>query len=85
MVILHDEIKTIQNGVFVLFIIKEEKSAFFQKPKQTDLKKHVGWVYLKKTCFSQSWLSFNPFLALLDTGNLNLLILSTICSLVELL
>jgi len=59
MVILHDEIKTIQNGVFVLFFEKE-KSVSFQKPKQTDLKKHVGWFYLKNGFFS-ILVIFQPF------------------------
>jgi len=46
MVILHDAMKTIQNGVFVFFPKK-------QKPviKQNGLKKQQGF-YLKK-CFSQ--------------------------------
>jgi len=59
MVILHDEIKTIQNWVFVLFK-KEEKSVSFQKPKQIDLKKHVGWFYLKNGFFS-ILVIFQPF------------------------
>jgi len=37
MVILHDRIKTVQNGVFVLFIKKEKNMLLFKKPKQTDL------------------------------------------------
>jgi len=59
MVILHDEIKTIKNGVFVL-LIKKEKNCFFSKNPKKYLKKQVGWVF-KKTSFSQPWLSFNPF------------------------
>jgi len=33
MVILHDEVKTIQNGVFVLLIKKEKKLFLFKKIK----------------------------------------------------
>jgi len=36
-VILHDEIKTLQNGVFVLFLKKEPKPVSFKKTtKKTD-------------------------------------------------
>ena len=58
--ILHDEIKTIQNRAFVLFIKKEEKSVSIQKTQKTELKKQVGWVYLKNGFFS-ILVIFQPF------------------------
>ena len=58
MVILHDAIKTIQNGIFVFFI-KEQKPVSFQKSKNIRIKKQVG-CFFKTTDFSQSWLPFNP-------------------------
>jgi len=60
MMILHDEIKTIQNRAFVLFIKKEEKSVSIQKTQKTELKKQVGWVYLKNGFFS-ILVIFQPF------------------------
>jgi len=45
MVILHNAIKTIQNGVFVFFLKKEQKLVSFKKQKN----RRVG----KKTFFFQ--------------------------------
>jgi len=45
MVILHDAIKTIENGVFEFFIKKEQKPVSIQKTKNFGFrnnKKHVG-------------------------------------------
>jgi len=42
MVILHNEIKTIQIGVFVLFIKKEEKYVSFQRAQTHRFKKRGG-------------------------------------------
>jgi len=50
MVILHDEIKIIQNGVLVLFIEKEEKSVSFQNT-QTNGFERIGGLGLFKTSF----------------------------------
>ena len=61
--ILHDEIKTIQNGGFVLFIKKEENLFLFKNPKQTDLKKQVDWVYLKNGCLL-ILVIFQPFVVI---------------------
>jgi len=47
MVILHDAIKTIQNGVFAFFLKKEQKPVSFQKQL--------------KTFFSQPWLVLHHF------------------------
>ena len=58
--ILHDAIETIPNGVFVFFF-KRAKTCFFWKKTNSDLKKQVGCFFLKKTGFSQPWLSFNTF------------------------
>jgi len=41
MVILHDAMKTIQNGVFMFFLKKRTKTCFFI-PKKTSLKKKPG-------------------------------------------
>ena len=61
MVILHNAIKTIQNGVF-MFFEKRMKTCFFKKKtKNATLKKQEGWNFLKTPGFYQPWLSFNPF------------------------
>jgi len=61
MVILHNAIKTIQNGVF-MFFEKRMKTCFFKKKtKHATLKKQEGWNFLKTPGFYQPWLSFNPF------------------------
>jgi len=55
MVILHDAIKTIQNGIFV-FLKTEQNLILFKKPKTTEFKKHekkqVGCFFLN-SCFAQ--------------------------------
>jgi len=50
MVTLHDTIKTIQNGVFVLFKKKNENLFLFKGNKKTHLKK-TGGLFLKKRVF----------------------------------
>jgi len=51
-VVLHDAIKTIQNGVFVFLQNKNENLFFFQKVnKKTVIKKQVGCIFLKKRVF----------------------------------
>jgi len=58
MAILHDAIKTLQNGVFVF----RTKTRFFSKnPKYPDLKKRAGLFFLKRRFFS-NMLIFNHFL-----------------------
>ena len=62
-VILHDAIKTIPNGV--LFLKKNKNLFLFKKNKTTGIKKSKKTrrvVFFKKTGFSQPWLSFNLFL-----------------------
>jgi len=56
MVLLHDAIKTIQNGAFVCFF-QEQKTVSSQKNKKIWIKKTC---FFKETGFSQPWLSFNP-------------------------
>jgi len=52
-VILHDAIKIIENGIFVLiFFTKEQKPVSFQKNKKNRFKK-TGGLFLIKTFFSQ--------------------------------
>ena len=53
MVILHNAIKTIQNGVF-MFFEKRMKTCFFKKKtKHATLKKQEGWNFLKTPGFYQ--------------------------------
>jgi len=52
MVTLHDAIKTIQNGVFVLFQ-KRTKTCFFPKETKNAFKKQVG-------CFKKKRVFLNP-------------------------
>jgi len=53
-VVLHDAIKTIQNGVFVFLQNKNENLFFFSKSKQKNgYKKTSGLYFFKKTGFSQ--------------------------------
>jgi len=62
MVILHDAIKTIENGVFAFFIKKNKNLFLFKKQKSSDLKiKKSRWAVFLKTGFSQPRLSFNPY------------------------
>jgi len=51
-VILHDGIKTIQKGVFLFSLKKEQNLCFFKKNKKSFFLTQVG-VGLKKTGFSQ--------------------------------
>jgi len=56
MVILHDAIKTIENGVFAFFIKKNKNLFLFKKQKSSDLKikkKQVG-------CFFKNWFFSTP-------------------------
>jgi len=52
MAILHDAIKTLQNGVFVFFL-KNKNPFLFKTPKYPDVKKTAGLFFLKKDGFSQ--------------------------------
>jgi len=53
MVILHDAIKTMENGIFAFFI-KKEKKLYFQKTKKFGFKKTKKQVgcFFKKTVLS---------------------------------
>ena len=56
MVILHDAIKTIRNGVFVFFK-KEQKPASFQKNKNIRIKTQVGCFFKKRVFLNPDCLS----------------------------
>jgi len=53
MVILHDAIKTIQNGFLSFFLKKRTKTCFFQNNKKFGLKKQAGCCFFLKTGFPQ--------------------------------
>jgi len=60
MVILHDAIKTIENGVFVLFFEEKKPVLFQKKPKPPGLKKRrLG--FLKKLGFFANLVIFQSF------------------------
>jgi len=60
MVILHNAIKTIQNGVFVFFWKKNKNLFHLKKTKNTDWKTE-GLNVFHKTVFFQPWLSLKTF------------------------
>jgi len=58
MVILHDAMKTIQNGVFPFSSKKERNLCLFKKPQTCFFLTKKRWVvFLKNPGFSQPWFS----------------------------
>jgi len=62
MVILHNAIKTIQNGVFVFFFEKRTKTCFFSKNrKQPDFEKTRGLEFFEENGFFSTLTIFQSF------------------------